>query len=51
MILETEDVTAAIAKAVSAGAVVEREIVKGARRGCMGWVKDPYGFVWNILSL
>ncbi|EEF35099.1 uncharacterized protein At5g48480 [Ricinus communis] len=56
LVLVTEDVEAAIAKAVAAGAVAEGEIVEGdgayyggAER--VGKVKDPYGFVWVIASL
>ncbi|XP_059297779.1 uncharacterized protein At5g48480 [Lycium ferocissimum] len=55
--LETEDVEAAIAKAVSAGAVAEGEIAEGdaAAAGCcggrVGKLKDPYGNVWMICSL
>ena len=51
--LETEDVGAAIAKAVSAGAVAEGEIVEGdgaCYGGSVGKVKDPYGYVWLICS-
>ena len=51
--LETEDVQAAIAKAVSAGAVSEGELTEGEGAGCsglVGKVKDPYGFVWQICT-
>ncbi|KAE8668755.1 hypothetical protein F3Y22_tig00112285pilonHSYRG00176 [Hibiscus syriacus] len=51
--LETEDVEAAIAKAVSAGAVAEGEITEGDGAYCggrVGKVKDPYGYVWLICS-
>lgn len=51
--LETEDVGAAIAKAVCAGAVAEGEIVEGEGACCggsVGKVKDPYGHVWLICS-
>lgn len=51
--LETEDVAAAIAKAVSAGAVAEGEIVEGEGACCggsVGKVTDPYGFSWLICS-
>ncbi|XWS31197.1 hypothetical protein CRYUN_Cryun23aG0056900 [Craigia yunnanensis] len=51
--LETEDVEAAIAKAVSAGAVVEGEITEGNGACCgdrVRKVKDPYGYVWLICS-
>ncbi|KAK7293212.1 hypothetical protein RJT34_16075 [Clitoria ternatea] len=53
LFLETEDVERAIAKAVSAGAVVESEVVEGEGAfggGRVGKVKDPYGFVWAISS-
>ncbi|EXB84516.1 hypothetical protein L484_015849 [Morus notabilis] len=51
--LETQDVDAAVAKAVSAGAVAEGEIVEGDGACCggrVGKVKDPYGYVWLICS-
>ncbi|KAL8170253.1 hypothetical protein V2J09_022057 [Rumex salicifolius] len=51
--LETEDVEAAIKKAVSAGAVAEGEVVEGegvSPAVRMGKVKDPYGFIWMIGS-
>ncbi|XP_054784579.1 uncharacterized protein At5g48480 [Prosopis cineraria] len=51
--LETDDVEAAINKAVNAGAVAEGEVVVGEGAGCgerVGKVKDPYGFVWAICS-
>ncbi|KAJ0054218.1 hypothetical protein Pint_03080 [Pistacia integerrima] len=51
--LETEDVEAAIATAVNAGAVKEGEIVEGDGACCggrVGKVKDPYGFTWLICS-
>ncbi|XP_028772940.1 uncharacterized protein At5g48480-like [Neltuma alba] len=51
--LETEEVEAAINKAVGAGAVAEGEIVSGEGACCgesVGKVKDPFGFVWAICS-
>ncbi|KAJ9176664.1 hypothetical protein P3X46_011950 [Hevea brasiliensis] len=52
--LETEDVEAAISKAVAAGAVAEGEILEGDGACCgagrVGKVKDPYGLVWVISS-
>ncbi|XVE78175.1 hypothetical protein DITRI_Ditri13aG0122900 [Diplodiscus trichospermus] len=51
--LETEDVEAAITKAVSAGAIAEGEITEGGGVCCggrVGQVKDPYGYVWLICS-
>ncbi|XP_057437168.1 uncharacterized protein At5g48480 [Lotus japonicus] len=52
--LETEDVEAAVAKAVRAGAVKEGEVVEGEGGACCGGlvvkVKDPYGFIWQICS-
>ncbi|KAE8692123.1 hypothetical protein F3Y22_tig00110858pilonHSYRG00037 [Hibiscus syriacus] len=51
--LETEDVEAAIAKAVSVGGVAEGEITEGDGACCgsrVGKVKDPYGYVWLICS-
>lgn len=50
--LETEDVEAAVAKAVAAGAVSE-EISEGEGACCggrVGKVKDPYGNVWLICA-
>lgn len=53
MCLETEDVEAAINKAVAAGAVAEGEVVSG-EGACfgerVGKVKDPFGFVWAICA-
>ena len=46
--LETEDVKAAISKAVNAGAVSEGE--GACCDGLVGKVKDPYGFVWQICT-
>ncbi|KAL6967939.1 hypothetical protein U1Q18_052437 [Sarracenia purpurea var. burkii] len=51
--LETEDVEAAMAKAVSAGAVSEGDVAEDDGACCggrVGKVKDPYGFVWMICS-
>ncbi|KAJ8535644.1 hypothetical protein K7X08_023364 [Anisodus acutangulus] len=53
--LETEDVEAAVTKAVSAGAVSGGEIAEGdAAAACcggrVGKLKDPYGNVWMICS-
>ncbi|KAK4440966.1 hypothetical protein Salat_0431500 [Sesamum alatum] len=51
--LETEDVEAAVSKAVAAGAVAEGEISEGEGACCggrVGRVKDPYGNVWLICS-
>ncbi|KAK9281961.1 hypothetical protein L1049_004870 [Liquidambar formosana] len=51
--LETEDVEAAISKAVTAGAIKEGETAEGEGAcfgGRVGKVKDPYGFVWLICS-
>nr|GMD71170.1 Glyoxalase-like domain protein [Ipomoea batatas]GMD73175.1 Glyoxalase-like domain protein [Ipomoea batatas] len=52
--LETEDVDAAVANAVTAGAVADGEIVEGGEGACcggrVGKVKDPYGNVWLICS-
>ncbi|KAK8650805.1 hypothetical protein V6N13_140429 [Hibiscus sabdariffa] len=51
--LETEDVEAAISKAVSAGAVAEGEITEGGGACCggrVGKVRDPFGYVWLICS-
>ncbi|XVF81285.1 hypothetical protein PTKIN_Ptkin15bG0143300 [Pterospermum kingtungense] len=51
--LETEDVEAAVTKAVAAGAVAEGEITEGdgaCYDGRVGKVKDPYGYVWLICT-
>ncbi|MCD7449297.1 hypothetical protein HAX54_051037 [Datura stramonium] len=53
--LETENVDAAVAKAVSAGAVADGEISEGGADGAccggrVGKLKDPYGNVWMICS-
>ena len=51
--LETEDVEAAVAKAVNAGGVSEGEVAEGEVACCggrVGKVKDPYGVVWMICS-
>ncbi|KAH6814432.1 hypothetical protein C2S51_023450 [Perilla frutescens var. frutescens] len=51
--LETEDVEAAVAKAVAAGAFSEGEVAEGEGACCggrVGKVKDPYGNVWLICS-
>ncbi|XP_030547833.1 uncharacterized protein At5g48480 [Rhodamnia argentea] len=51
--LETEDVEAAVRKAVAAGAVAEGELADGDGACCgggVGKVTDPYGFTWLICS-
>ncbi|XP_022848954.1 uncharacterized protein At5g48480-like [Olea europaea var. sylvestris] len=51
--LETEDIEAALAQAVDAGATTEGEISEGEDaccRGRVGKVKDPYGNIWLICS-
>ncbi|KAK4768506.1 hypothetical protein SAY87_003647 [Trapa incisa] len=52
--LETDDVEAAVTKAVAAGAVAENGIEEGEGGACcggrVGKLKDPYGFTWNICS-
>lgn len=53
LFLETEDIEAAVSKAVSAGAVVESEISEGdgPYLGChVAKLKDPFGFIWLIAS-
>lgn len=51
--LEADDVEAAVAKAVKAGASVV-EPVPDSEAGCCGarsvTVKDPFGYVWSIYS-
>ncbi|GMN50205.1 hypothetical protein TIFTF001_019366 [Ficus carica] len=51
--LETQEVDAAVKKALAAGAVAEGETVEGDSACCggrVGKVKDPYGYVWLICS-
>ncbi|OWM62747.1 uncharacterized protein At5g48480 [Punica granatum] len=51
--LETNDIDAAVSKAVSAGAVSEGELEETEGACCggrVGKVKDPYGFTWHICS-
>ncbi|KAI3771405.1 hypothetical protein L6452_02569 [Arctium lappa] len=51
--LETEDIEAAVDKAIKAGAVAEGEISEGEGASCGGRVckvKDPYGIVWLICT-
>ncbi|KAG6785413.1 hypothetical protein POTOM_011143 [Populus tomentosa] len=54
MCLETEDLEAAVTKAVAAGAVAEGGIVEGEGACCCAervtTVKDPYGFAWQFCS-
>ncbi|KAL0792543.1 hypothetical protein Bca101_063920 [Brassica carinata] len=50
-ILETDDVEAAVAKAVAAGAVKVEEEVEGEEGGGVkGKVTDPFGFTWIFVS-
>ncbi|PWA84140.1 glyoxalase/Bleomycin resistance protein/Dihydroxybiphenyl dioxygenase [Artemisia annua] len=51
--LETEDIEAAVDRAVKAGAVADGEITEGEGAwfgGRVGKVKDPYGIVWVITT-
>ncbi|GKA47670.1 putative dihydroxybiphenyl dioxygenase [Tanacetum coccineum] len=51
--LETEEIEAAVEKAVKAGAVAEGELTEGegaCDAGRVGKVKDPYGIVWVICT-
>ncbi|GKB15471.1 glyoxalase-like domain protein [Tanacetum coccineum] len=51
--LETEEIEAAVEKAVKAGAVAEGEMTEGEGAcdgGRVGKVKDPYGIVWVICT-
>ncbi|MFS7944974.1 putative glyoxalase/Bleomycin resistance protein/Dihydroxybiphenyl dioxygenase [Helianthus anomalus] len=51
--LETDDVEAAVEKAVKAGAVADGEISEGEGTCCggrVGKVTDPYGVVWAICT-
>lgn len=52
--LETDDVAAAISKAVEAGAAITSEIVEdgdGYFGGVVGKVKDPFGVTWSLASV
>ncbi|WZZ74436.1 hypothetical protein YC2023_085806 [Brassica napus] len=50
-LLETDDVEAAVAKAVAAGAVKVEEVAEGeAEGGVKGKVTDPFGFTWIFVS-
>ncbi|CAA7396165.1 unnamed protein product [Spirodela intermedia] len=51
--LETQDVKAAVSKAVKAGAVLEGELteIDGPNGGISGKVTDPYGYVWIVASV
>lgn len=52
--LETDDVEAAISKAVAAGAAITSEIAEdgdGYCGGLVGKVKDPFGVTWSLASL
>ena len=48
LVLDVPDADAAVARAVAAGATVERPVTDhpGGRRA--GWIVDPYGHRWNI---
>lgn len=51
--LESENIEAAIAKAVSAGAVAEGEVAEcegACGGGRVGKVTDPYGYVWQFCT-
>lgn len=51
--LETEEVEAAVAQAVKAGALADGEVAEGEGACCgerVGKLKDPYGIVWLICS-
>ncbi|XP_021733518.1 uncharacterized protein At5g48480-like [Chenopodium quinoa] len=46
--LVTDDLDAAIKKAVAAGAVAEGEVTEDEVAGRVGKLKDPYGYFWVI---
>ena len=48
-VLDVDDVDAAFARAVDAGATVERPIVDNPY-GRSGWVIDPFGHRWSIMT-
>jgi PhnB protein len=49
-VLHVPDADAAVERAVAAGASVERPVADqpGGRRG--GWIVDPFGHRWNLMS-
>lgn len=53
LFLETDDIEAAVSKAVGAGAVAESEIAEGDGPyvgSRVSKLKDPFGFTWIITS-
>jgi PhnB protein len=44
-----QDADAAVARAVAAGATLERPVVDSPH-GRGGWIRDPFGHRWNILA-
>jgi PhnB protein len=48
-VLEVADVDAAWGRALGAGAVIERPITE-APYGRGGWVVDPFGHRWNLMT-
>jgi PhnB protein len=48
-VLETDDIDAGWQRAVEAGATVTRPI-SDAPFGRGGWLKDPFGFRWNLMQ-
>lgn len=49
LVLSVDDVDAAFARAVDAGATVERPITD-APYGRGGWLVDPFGHRWNLMT-
>jgi PhnB protein len=46
--IEVPDVDASFARAVAAGAIVERPIADEFHGNRMGWVRDPFGHRWTL---
>jgi uncharacterized glyoxalase superfamily protein PhnB len=46
--IEVPDVDASVARAVAAGAVVERPVADEFHGNRMGWVRDPFGHRWTL---
>jgi PhnB protein len=48
-VILVQDADAAVARAVAAGATLERPVVDSPH-GRGGWIRDPFGHRWNILA-
>ena len=47
-VLSVSDADATVAKAVDAGAGVERPVTRQEDGGRSGWIVDPFGHRWNV---